>query len=266
MQSRPNLTVPSGIAVFALETVVGAAYPTATNTGLFRQNIDLPGALNDVINRYEGSRELRIISAACSLGAEAMSAVALLNHLGFAGRLALQGVDSNPHVVDAAQKGSYVASFFSGSDHLETAKQQLIGLDFTVAEEYESEHRTTVSIGTEKVRKGNAIDFRVADLTRPSGLIDQVDLIMFNNAAFHLSSRRARRVADYLGSRLAPSGVLSIAGNGGPDQPMRGPFPSYEPYYSDWIQDTTQLLAENHGLQPIAHDEDGLAIRFARAT
>jgi hypothetical protein len=79
-----------------------------TITSLFREKSLLEEGLDVVHSRIGKRSDFKVVSAACSVGAEVDSLLVLQNTSQHRGQMAIKGFDINPEVVASAREGRYV--------------------------------------------------------------------------------------------------------------------------------------------------------------
>lgn len=156
--------------------------------------------LPDLISRREDVRRLRIWSAACSSGQEAVSLGIVLRD-GFP-RLSTWDVkvlatDVSPTMVQRARRGVYTPA--------ETRRGLTPALVNRYFEPVDGGHRVV-----DEVRR--SLDVQLLNLVEPWPLVEQMDLILLRNVLIYFNQEHRRGVLDRMIRVLRPDGVLLLGG------------------------------------------------------
>ncbi len=192
------------------------------------------------------------MSAACSLGAEADSLLALHGERGYPGRLAIRGYDINPYVIAAAQEGMHT---LNGNSSTRPPEQELHSLGFTIG--YRETRRSFVpryclQANAASLREGHDLTFAEHDVSHDIPLDHPADLILANNLLYHLSAEKAARVLHNLAETLSEKGVLGVGA---------GTFASDSPLEDEKF---TRMLDREWGLKPLYYHSDYAPVLFGR--
>jgi chemotaxis methyl-accepting protein methylase len=221
-------------------------------TALFRQLSNLIPALKEAHSRHANDSELRVISAACSIGAEADTILSFHNKTGHEGYINIAGIDINRRAIEVARSARYISRVFF-SDNEEMLSEPVTALTsggFDFSREYEGSRRENVrfKIDSAPVRKGHEVSFIEGDIVKD--VLPPADLVLANNIMYHFTPGTAAAAVDNLASMVAPNGLLSIGGVT-PSGRMGSLLNSNGPQYNDWLYETGNRLASDHGFSPL---------------
>lgn len=239
----------------------------ATYTKLFRTENVLPHALTATYERAPIDQQLTIVSAACSVGAEADTIIAThnLNHLAVwrTGRLAMLGYDINPTALAKAEEGRYLASF--GANSKRDTEQQRTLEKFGFETGLRMPLRGHYSVSSEGVREGHDVVFEQHDMTTSAPIEGEADLVLANNVLYHLDPESAHRFIYNAAQMLREGGVLSVGDSWWAfDRYMRSSNPLNHRRYKEWIHDAESILRGELGMKTIARGRHNLPNMFAR--
>jgi chemotaxis protein methyltransferase CheR len=215
--------------------------PVSLYTELFRDGSFLPEALHLASERTAELPGLSVISAACSIGAEADSLLALYDKEDYKGEVVLEGHDINPLALKAARRGLYTV--LAGTSGMRDYQEVILGrLGFDISYEpygdSDTKDKSLLKADAAPVRSGHSVEFTEHDLMEPLPAAGQADLVLANNLLYHLSPERATRVLENLCRALSDNGVLSL-----------GALTMCEE--TPWREATLRLLDQKFGLKPV---------------
>jgi chemotaxis methyl-accepting protein methylase len=229
-------------------------------TALFRDGTYLEEALALAVERAEDTERLSVISAGCSIGAEADSILALHSLMGYEGRVDIIGYDINGLALQMARRGVHELTRHKGGDpayateRLESAAQALTDLGFGIGHDVQdhggNNETTPVTVDAAPLRAGHTVRFAEHDLGNPLPRTRPANLILANNMLTYCRDNY-ETVARNLAGMLADRGVLSFGSDGLPDG-----IPQTE---------TIVHALQDFDMQPIFHGEEGQRVMFGRA-
>ena len=262
-----RLDAPASVDLFTPDCRIDDSYSwqVSLSTQLFRR-VGLPQALGFAYDRSQPGKDLTVVSAACSTGAEADSVMALHNHSDFGGQLAVFGYDIHPTAIKQARQGVYflpapdprlqpeiereVAVLREHGFEVDSETPQMLPLkDFRLPlqqSDFTQEEKLCYLVDAGRVRQPHQVSFEGYDLSKGPLPVQGADLILANNVLYHLRPSEATRVVRYLAGGLAHSGVLSIGGLKNARFRMMGTPDNYtDVRYKAWLDETmVQLEAE----------------------
>ncbi len=237
---------------------------TNTLTMLFREDCVLEEALQQLYKSNPESSPLSVVSAGCSVGAEADSLIALHSQSGFGGRLAVTGFDISPVAVKAANTGRYFLPASVAQDEDVFAKTRSTLTDYGFTPDFHNIHRSPdlyrgtrssrgyYQIGATSLRAGHEVVFTEHDLAEEAPLKGTAHLVVANNVLYHLSPERATRALQNIATILTQNGVLNL-----------GDITLSE-RTSPWVERNVELLEEEFNLKPIVFGPIDQPVMFAR--
>lgn len=264
-------------------------YSSPMYTALFRGALRLDEVLG-LTQFVIGSTNLRVLTAGCSIGAEADTLLAYQNASAGSGRIALKGIDINPVAVEHANRGEYLVprTLIDGSDInggiLDTSRV-LNRLGF-VCDAQNAEPSSRISgaqvvkadgymrASSRAVRKPHTVEFEVADLAEPSTALagSSNDLVLANNVFYHMSPDNAHLGLRNLASTLTARGVFSFGDMlhyHFSERVMGSGHPYSEKKYGDWLHEAADVLVRDFDFEPALYSEveynDEIPIVFQRA-
>lgn len=206
-----ELVAPEPINVtFPEPDAEGSTQIWSMQTALFRRNTYLSEALRMAYER--SGQDLSVVSAGCSIGAEADSILALHRAEGYEGELSIRGYDLNRLAIEMAKEGAYkVLAMWQLSDLTQEALQALgfatsyAGLEDNAM----GEPRHRIDVDAAPLRAEYDVGFAEHDLTKrlPS---EGVDLVLANNVLHKIPIDSIRTVIRNLCGALTESGLLSV--------------------------------------------------------
>lgn len=235
-------------------------------TLLFRQGVNIPEVLSLSAERHADRPVVRFLSAACSVGAETDTVLAVHNTriaaLAREQRVLATGLDTNQNALDMAAAAHHrVPAYFDEDARVDLVRTVLEQFGFnyyitrlTGANFQHNEAGLQFDIDSTSVRQPHEATFRLGSLVTDN-LGCKQDVIMANNIMYHLPSSAATAGAANLASQLAEGGIFSIGGVG------KHMFCGRESHkYADWLEQTGQMLQNRHGLTPIEPDRLGVPL------
>jgi chemotaxis methyl-accepting protein methylase len=226
-------------------------------TMFFRPATYLPELLSLAVDRASDPENVKIMSAACSIGAEADSILALHRAASYTGRIVMRGYDVNPLVVKAATTGVYrLGDYKPGAEYkMHKKKRQLEEYCFdtftTHRRDFDGALVRELQVRSETLRASHDVEFREHDIREPFEEVG-FDLVLANNVLYHLPAEGASQVIYNLASTLADRGILSISGG-------------YTRLSRDWIGNTSEILRSEFGLKPVLTAAFSTPVAFAKA-
>lgn len=230
----------------------GSNQVTSMHTELFRWGSYLPEALGLAIE-MTGGPDIRVKSAACSIGAEADSLLSIYQKSGYEGRVELKGHDFNRLAVAVARCGVYTVATTDAYYRGDVEEEVLRDMGFDTFHEPAQPGTCYTAVGApprdpgselrasaRPLREGHEVSFEEHDLRDPDDA--EYDLVLANNVLFHLDPDEALGVIRNLASCLADNGVLSLGG-GTLGDPRR------------WATEAVDILRGEYRLEPIYGEE-----------
>jgi len=154
---------------------------------------------------------LEVLSVGSSFGAEADSVLAHITEAApNIGSISLTGVDINPAMVEAAQRGTYLTTHEHRVRPAPGARREALDLQAYMPKfdvRPNADDPTLHHIDTNPLRRQHEVTFWHGDL-RDGMQVPEADLILANNLLFHLTSTGAEKLVDSMADRLAPGGVM----------------------------------------------------------
>lgn len=187
------------------------------STALFRESSCLPHVLELAHAFVDEPKDLSVVSAGCSFGAEVDSVLALCNKDERFEHVSIHGLDIEAFFIRAAKLGLY-AAFMSKEELVELAPElesMGFGCDRDIHAEAMFPHddwtESRVLIESEIVRRGHDVSFNVCDLsgdkvapTKPA------DLLICNNLFYYLGLSGQAPLAANLDRLAGEECVLSL--------------------------------------------------------
>lgn len=245
-------------------------------TSLFRSTSQLETALK-LTHEAADSVRINVISAACSIGAEADSLLAYQNASGHEAKIALKGIDINRSTIRCARFGRYLLprAITYGYEYEPIATDlDRMGFEYDFDRVLQEPGRHNDSgyylIKSQGVRQPHEVSFAQGDLTQTEALEDHepADLILANNIFYHLKPDQADAMLRNLAGNLTDGGVLSIGDiltRQGFRREMGPKRPWSDVFFGNWIVHATNILEDEFGMQVAEVGRFGQPTIFRRA-
>jgi chemotaxis methyl-accepting protein methylase len=269
-----EVIAPSSIGVEIPTLTSRGELPIAVYTQLFRADCDLPTALGEAYVRHLGASTLSIISAACSIGAEVDSILALHQAAGQNSSLTVNGFDINDEAIRVARSGQYLIPRLLQSDEgLEDMRETLERYGFVTDFEtiYHGGSLRNIMSGADgyhladanRLRQEHNVTFEVRDLIEARTTGPKADLVLCNNLLYHLQPEPANAVLRNLAAMVKEEGVLSMKGS--KKERMMGVRRRIGGMtYGAWLEEAIDFMGNEFGIEPILESPEEVPMLFAR--
>ncbi|MEK7599525.1 MAG: CheR family methyltransferase [Patescibacteria group bacterium] len=258
---------PVEVEWLRIEEEAGEGLPAIpTQTELFRPENVLPVAITEMYKRTSENQELTVVSAACSVGAEADTVIATHNkNHRRAGKLAVLGYDINPIAVERAKTATYAA--IREGDPKKDSRLQARLKDFGFKTGSRLPLKGRYGVESDAVREGHDVSFEKFDLTDSAPFDGKADLVLANNVLYHLSPEQADRFLYNAAVMLQESGVISLGNSSWAyDRRMQSIRSENDKGYWLWLREAEKMLKKTFGLKPIVRGHRNIAMMFSRDT
>lgn len=215
----------------------GSNHDVQMTSELFRQGCFLPEALALAAERAGEPSDMTVISAGCSIGAEADSVLALHRRAGYEGNVTIKGYDINRLAVSTATRGLH--KVYAPNSAVQVQQRCVLkhmGFE-TLNSRGDNISGLFMDADAAPVRDGHDVEFAEHDLLEPFSESEPADLVLANNVLYYFSPGEAKQVVRHLCETLTDNGVIGFG-----SATLNG---------HKWRKMISGVMSDEFGLRPI---------------